>query len=76
MLACLMVLSFALVLSYGVQSYMARKEDRLSLTLDAKLDLARSSTDSRLSTRSGSGSGRSRGSSWGSSDSCMVEKAE
>jgi hypothetical protein len=61
-----MLLSFVLVLSYGVQIYLARKEDHFISNFEVKIGSGRARTDSKASS----------GSARGSSDGCRAEKAE
>ncbi|EAT79276.1 hypothetical protein SNOG_13392 [Parastagonospora nodorum SN15] len=66
-LVFLALLSLVLVVGYGAQAYLARREEKMLLNVEEKTVSVRSSSDSQ---------NRSPRSSWGSSDSQRIEKAE
>ncbi|KAH3994414.1 hypothetical protein HBI56_161790 [Parastagonospora nodorum] len=66
-LVFLALLSLVIVVGYGAQAYLARREEKMLLSVEEKTVSVRSSSDSQ---------NRSPRSSWGSSDSQRIEKAE
>jgi uncharacterized membrane protein len=70
MLVPLVLITFFLTLGYASQIYLAKKEEKLSLSVEEKVTSTRSSTDSF-----GRGDAPHR-LSWGSSNGHRIEKAE
>jgi hypothetical protein len=66
----MMLLSFVLMVSYGVQTYLTKEEEKPFLSMEEKIASVRSSSDSQ------SRNGQTPRSSWVSNDVHRIEKAE